>query len=448
MKDNYDVVIIGAGNAGQAAAAVVREAGKSVLVVDRRDFGGTCALRGCVPKKVLVAAAEVLDTIARAEQHHIRVPGATLDWKALVDRKRSFVRGVSAEVERDLREQGIDVVHASAHFAERGVLEIVGRRVRAGKVIVAAGSSVRRLPIDGSEYLITSEDILELDELPGSVVFVGAGVIALEFSHVFARAKTKVTLLQDQPRALARFDPDAVDALVAESRRLGIEIITGITVRAIRRKGEQFVVEYEAAGKTHLLEADCVAHGAGRVPDLASLELERAGVRLEEGKPKLDGYLRSRDNPDVLFAGDAVPESPQLSPVATYEGKVAGSNALGGEPSQPDYAPIPAVVFTVPALAMVGRTEQGAREQGLVYEVRKNDMTGWRSARTYAETTAFAKVLIDREQRILGAHLVGHGAQETIHAFSFAMRQDLSTTELKQIVTAYPTFHADIRYML
>jgi glutathione reductase (NADPH) len=451
---DYDLIVVGAGNAGLAAAGVAREAGWSVAVVERRDVGGTCPLRGCVPKKVLVAAAEALDQIARADAHRIAVGAATLDWPALMARKQTFVAGVPAELERSLAARGIDLLRGAARFVGRDAVDVDGRRFRARKFVVAVGSVPRRLPFDGADQVITSDALLELRERPASLAFVGAGVIAFEFAHVLARAGTKVTLLELLPRPLARLDADAVDALVAVTRSLGVDVLTGVSVRAVERDGAALAVHYTTeganGGEAATLRVDCVANGGGRVADLAGLALDAAGVGLRDGRPALDAYLRSVENPDVYFAGDANPTAPQLSPVATYEGGIVGRNLVGEAPQYtPDYRPIPSAVFAIPALATVGLTEDAARREGLAYEARAHDMRDWRSTRTYAERVAYAKVLVEREtDRILGAHLLGHGAAETIHAFALAIRHGLKSADLRETVYAYPTFHSDIRYLL
>ena len=445
MASACDFAVIGGGNAGVAAAKVAREAGKSVVLFERRELGGTCALRGCVPKKVLVAAAEVLDTIARAGQHGIRVGEPKLDWGKLIARKETFVEGVPDDFAKMLTKRGVRVVLGDVRFTSAHELEAGGERFRADKIVVAAGSIPRPLPIDGAEKLATSDDVLSLAELPQSVAFIGAGVVAMELAHVLVRAGARVTLLEAAPRPLSNFDADLVDALLGETRRLGIDVQCDVEVRRI----ESGAIVYAREGKEHTLQVDLAVNGAGRVPALADLALERAGVELDQHKPKIDRYLRSISNPDVLFAGDAFPGSPQLSPLATYEGAIAGKNALATEDLvAPDYTPVPSVVFTIPALAQVGLDEKTARERGFRFETKTNDLVDWRSARTYAETVSRSKVLIDESGRILGAHLLGHGAQETIHAFAFHMRHGLPASALAESIAAYPTFHSDLKHML
>jgi len=442
----YDAIVLGTGNAGMGAAGTLAKAGWKVGIVESWDVGGTCALRGCVPKKVLVAAAEALDAIHRAEAHAIDVGTPALDWAALIDRELSFVEGVPGDIEESLTKRGIDVIHGGARFVGRTELEVDGRRLFARKVVVAVGSVPRALPFTGAELSMTSDRFLHMRELPREAVFVGAGVIAFEFAHVLARAGCAVTMLEAAPRPLGRMEESVVDRLVERTVGLGVDVRTGVRVQRIDAKDGRYVVAFDEGDETRRLEVDRVIHGAGRVAALEGLELEVAGVDVEDGRPLLDDHLASRSNPDVLFAGDARGPGPQLSPVASYEGKLVAHNLLSPDaPRSPDYDCIPACVFTVPALATVGRTEQQARDDGVDVDVRENDMRSWRSARTYAETDAYSRILVDRATgRLVGALLHGHGAPETIHAFALAMRHGLPASALSDMVYAYPTFHSDI----
>jgi len=190
-----------------------------------------------------------------------------------------------------------------------------------------------------------------------------------------------------------------------------------------------------------------VANRAGRIADLDGLDLDAGGIGHDGTKIAVDSYLRSRSNPAVYVAGDALWSSPQLSPVATYEGRVVGENIVKGDRLSPDYDSIPTNVYTVPALASVGLSEAAAKSSGRAYDVKRHDMRGWRSAKTYGETVAFAKVILEKgSKRALGAHLVGHGAKEVIHLFAFALKHGVSADPLAATVYGYPTFSSDLKF--
>lgn len=449
MVAEHDVLVLGAGNAGLAAASAARAAGREVLVVESRDVGGVCPLRGCVPKKVLVAAAQTLDTVARAGTHQISVGTPLLDWPRLIERKRTFVEGVPAELEASLARRGIALARGRARFTGPHEIVVAGKRHTAKKIVVATGSTPRSLPIPGAEHLLTSDDLLELPSLPESVTFVGAGVVAFEFAHVLARAGSRVTLLEVAPRVLPTLDPDATERLAALTRELGVRIETSVTIERVEKRAWGYAIQHRSGHDSTVVRSEVVASGAGRVADLAGLDLAAAGITLERGRIELDAHLRSVENPDVFFAGDAIPGRPQLSPLATYEGRIVGHNLTHEDLRRVEYGHQPAAVYTVPALATVGSGEEAASAAGLDFEVRTHDMTGWRSARTYGETAAWAKVLVEkRTGRILGAHLLGHGAEETIHTFALAIEKGIPASELAERVYAYPTFHADLKYLV
>jgi glutathione reductase (NADPH) len=294
---------------------------------------------------------------------------------------------------------------------------------------------------------MTSDALLDLRAPPRSMVFVGAGVIALELGHVFARVGTHVTLLEVAPRPLGPFDEEAVEHLVAATRAVGIDVITGVKIHGIEPHADGLRVRFEHEGAERSLVVERVAHGAGRVPDLEGLDLASANVKTDRGGIVTGTPFRSASNSSVWVAGDALRDTPQLSPVATAEGRLAG-RAMLGEDVRLDYDAIPSCVFSVPTLATVGKTERAAGEAGLKFTVKRNDMTGWRSGRSYVERHAWAKVLVGEDDRIVGAHLLGHGAGETIHMFALAMKHGLRAADLKSFVWAYPTFSSDVQYLV
>jgi glutathione reductase (NADPH) len=208
-------------------------------------------------------------------------------------------------------------------------------------------------------------------------------------------------------------------------------------------------VLYEEGGSEHALEADRVVNGAGRIADVDGLDLAAGNIASNRGQIGLDASLRSTSNTSVYACGDAVATSPQLSPIATYEGRMVGRNIVEGPKHIPDYASIPACVFTVPALASVGLTQAAAEEKGIAFRVEVNDVRNWLSGRTYAETAAWTKVLIDRQtDRIIGAHILGHAGEELIHIFALAMQHGITAAEIRDLVYGFPTFSADIKSML
>lgn len=448
MPDRYDIVILGAGNAGFGVSQIAHAAGKSIAFVESDQFGGTCPNRGCTPKKVLVAAANALHEIELAPQHGIKVGPARLDWAKLIDRKSDMIDFIPGAMEDIAKNRGT-VYKGKAVFVDANAIEVEGKRIEAENFVIATGSMTRPLSIPGAEHLITSDDVLNERELPQEVIFIGGGVIAMEFSHVYARAGAKVTILEMMPQLLPWLDQDAVTAIQGESERLGINIKTGVQVEAVEKSGDRLQVHFIHDGKRQFVEASRVVNGTGRIANVADLNLEAANVAHDGIRIEVDEHLRSVSNPGVWVAGDALVHSAQLSPLATYEGRLVGQNIVENAGIKPDYSIVPSAVYTVPALSSVGMTETEAKQAGIDVDVMTSDMSSWFSARFYAETVAWAKVLVEKEtRRVVGAHLVGHHGEELIHLFALAMRHGINADQLGDEMYAFPTFAADIKSML
>jgi glutathione reductase (NADPH) len=447
--ERFDVVILGGGNAGMGVTVPTREAGMTVAMVEERDLGGTCPNRGCTPKKVLVAAAHALHEIERAKEHCITVDKPRLDWAALIDREKEMIKAIPERLSRLMVDRGVEVVRGHVAFVGPNAVKVADRTLEAKHIVIATGSRPRTLPIPGAEHMITSDEVLSERTLPREVIFIGGGVIALEFSHVYARAGAKVTILEVLPRLLAEMDADAVKRVQEESQRIGIDIRTGVTIRSITTKDDRLQVAFEENGTDQAIDADRVVNGAGRVANVDALDLEAGHVQRKDGRIVVDEYLRSLSNTCVHLCGDALWSSPQLSPIATYEGKIVGRNIVEGPTHRPDYSNMPSCVYTVPALASVGLTEAKAIAKGHKLKIHKSDMLGWLSARTYAETVAWAKIVVDEAtDRVLGAHIVGHSGEELIHTFALAMQHGISAAGLKDAIYGFPTFSSDIKNML
>jgi len=444
----YDLVVIGSGTAAQVVSFRVRAAAWSVAVIDHLPFGGTCALRGCDPKKVLIAGAEAVDLAGR-----MRSRGATgevgISWRDLIAFKRTFTDPVPQKQEQRYAEQGIEAFHGMARFTARDRIEVDGQTLHARHVLIATGARPVPLTFPGAEHVITSDQFLELDELPARIVMVGGGYIAAEFSHIAARAGGRVTVMQRAERMLTRFEPELVGWLMEKFSEIGIEVRTGTAVEAIERIGSGFHVHARAGSQEITAEADLVVHGAGRVPDLDALDLSAAGVAVENGRLVLNEFLQSVSNPAVYAAGDAATKGPPLTPVSSHDGKVVAANLLEGNRHRPDYRGVPSVAFTLPPIAAVGLGEAEVRAAGLTFRVNRQKASDWYTARRVAETVYGFKTLVEEGSGcILGAHLVGPHADEVINIFGFAIRHGLTAEDLKQTIFAYPTGASDVGYML
>ena len=448
MQTRHDLVVIGTGTAAMTAAMRVRAAGWNVAVIDVRPFGGTCALRGCDPKKMLIGGADAIDHARRMEGKGVSGQ-VHIDWPNLMAFKRGFTDPVPAKHEQLYANKGIATYHGRARFTGRNTIEVNGQLLEAKYVLIAAGAEPVKLGIPGDEHLITNEGFLALPALPRRIVLVGGGYIAAEFSHIAARAGAQVTILQQRERMLKGFDPDVVGWLMEAFEAIGIDVRLQTTVDAIERADGGYRVHASHRGQSTVLEADLVVHAAGRAPALDSLDLAAAGVITEHGGLKLNEYLQSVSNPSVYAAGDAAHRGPPLTPVSSHDAKVVAANLLEGNHRTPNYDGVPSVVFTIPPIAAVGLTEAQARERGGKFRVRSQKASDWFTARQAAEPVYGFKVIVEEEtDRVLGAHLVGPHVDETINLFALAIRHGLTAEDLKTTMFAYPTGASDVGYML
>lgn len=450
MRSKYDLVVIGTGSAASGVAYKCRAAGWKVAIVDSRPFGGTCALRGCDPKKVLVGAAELIDWNYRMSANGVLSKGVQIDWPALMRFKRSFTEPVPENREKGFAEEEIAAFHGRARFVDQTTLQ-VGDDILSGRhVVIAAGARPATLGIKGEEHLTTSTQFLELEQLPKRIVFVGGGYISFEFAHIAARAGAQVQILHRGARPLGGFDPDLVDLVLEATRARGIDVRVDTAVEAVEKKTGHLLVHAPTKEADQTLEADLVVHGAGRVPEIDDLNLEQAGIKRSGKGVFVNEYLQSVSNPAVYAAGDAaVSRGLPLTPVAALEGEVVASNLLEGNHRKPDYTGVVTVVFTIPPLASVGLAEAAAKEQGLKFRTNYAETSDWYSSRRIGLKHSAYKVLIEEEsERILGAHLLGAEAAEVINLFALAIRAGIRAPDLEEVLYSYPSSSSDISYML
>src|SRR5579859_3737010 len=291
MAKQFDVVAIGTGAGASAVASRCRAAGWQVAIVDSRPFGGTCALRGCDPKKVLVGAAEVIDWARRMKGNGIHSEQLSIDWRELMRFKRSFTEPVPKNREGMFAKAGIVALHGRARFVGPNAVQVGNEVLEARFVAIAAGQRPADLKIPGQELLTTSEQFLELDELPRRILFVGGGYIAFEFAHVAARVGSEVTIVHRGSRPLELFDPDLVEQIVARSRELGINVQLGTQAEGIVKGSSCLRVQASAAGQKRTFEADMVVHAAGRTPEIDDMNLDVARIAWDEQGVKVNEYL-------------------------------------------------------------------------------------------------------------------------------------------------------------
>lgn len=448
-SEQFDVVVLGTGPAGSTVARKAAAAGHRTAIVEAREFGGTCALRGCNPKKVYANAGHLIDRVRRADGKLIRGKDVSIDWNQLLKFKNEFTDSIPERSEQSFQDDGIMTVHGAAQFVSKKSLRVGERTLSAERIVVATGARPATLPFDGSEHAVQSDEFFELKSLPDKVVFIGGGYISMEFAHVAARAGSRVIIVEREGRVLESFDAKLVEILQNESRSIGIEFEFCTEVECIETVDADRYRVSLSNGES--IDCGLVVHGAGRVPNVDELDLKAGNVQSGDKGIAVDRHLRSQSNPHVFALGDCADSGvPPLTPSANEEARIVAKNLFADEPEAvPDYGVIPQVAFTTPCIASVGMTVEQAEEGGRKCEVLLEDTSDWNSVRKLGGGVAGFRIIVDQESdRLLGAHLLGPAAEETINLFALAMKFDLTATDLKSTLFAFPTFASDVRQMV
>lgn len=447
MSNPYDVVVIGAGPAGSMAALHAAELGARVAVVERNRPGGTCTNTGCVPTRVLAKTARTLRDIRGAAAYGIEVGEPRLIWPQTLARVRQVIEDVHANkrVSERIRAAGADLFfEGTAHFRSPNVIELSesGRMLQANSVVLCIGGSSRRLPFPGAEHALYPEQILELEELPQSVVIVGSGYTGVQLTTCLNAFGAKVTLLEVVPAILPGADKDVGQVLAESFQQQGVTIDTGISgVEQIELHNGMRRLHYSKNDQRHTVDCDAVILCAGWPANIEGIGLEEIGVESNKGFIKVNEYLQT-NVPHIFVAGDANGQG-MLVQGAHFEAYVAAENAVQGPSLQFKHDLMPNGGFTDPDHAGVGLVEEAARKQfpdTAVVVARYADLD---RAIIDNRTVGFLKLIVDRStDLVVGAHAAGENAVEVIQAVATAMVAGVKASRLAEIELAYPTYTA------
>ena len=451
---HFDVFIIGSGIAGQTCAKKLAKEGLNVAIADDREFGGTCANRGCDPKKVIYGLTHILQ-----RSNDLLGKGITTmpeySWKDLMAYKCNFTDAVPAVTEEKLEDLNITLYHQSPEFIDENTISVEGKTVTADKFVIATGLHPRNLGFDGCKLMKVSDDFLELETLPETMIFVGAGYIGMEFAHMAARCGVKVTVIDFAKRPLGNFDEDIVEELVKASKKLGIKFIFEADVRQVKHLRKNYEIEYLKDGKLQTAKAELIFNVAGRVPATEKLKLQKGNIEFNNNGIEVNSYLQNPTNKNVYACGDVSDHAVPLTPFSGREGSTVATNILAELNSKTTskkkitFPPTPSVCFTIPNVASVGILEADAKNESLEYIVKSGDGKDWYNARRVNTSVYAYKIIIHKEtDKILGAHLIGPQASEVINLFSMAIFKEMTAAELKQMVFAYPTWGTDVAAMV
>lgn len=433
---DYDLFVLGAGSGGVRAARIAAGLGARVAVAEERHLGGTCVNVGCVPKKLLVYASHFADAFEDARGFGWNVQSPRFDWRALIANKNREIARLNGVYRRLLEGAGVAVIEARARLVDATTVAAGDRTVRARHVLVATGGRPVVPAVPGAEHVITSNEAFFLDDLPGRVVIVGGGYIAVEFAGIFAGLGARVHQLYRGSLFLRGFDDDIRTTLADEMRKKGIDLRFETTVERITRRGDERLVAL-ASGET--IACDLVLYATGRAPNTADLGLEAAGVRLDgNGAVVVDAY--SRSSVESIFAVGDCTDRLNLTPVAIREGQAVAWTLFGAKPTTADHTGVPTAVFSQPPAATVGLTEAEARAGHARVDVYRTAFRPMKHTLTGRDEKTMIKLVVDAEtDRVLGAHMVGADAPEIIQGIAIALKCGARKADFDATVGIHPT---------
>jgi len=440
MAYDYDFLVIGGGSGGLAAARRAAAHGARVAIVEFDRLGGTCVNRGCVPKKVMWYAASVAHALDDAPDYGFSVERGAHDWAGLVERRADYIERLNGIYARNLERDGVALITGRARFVDAHTVDVEGRQYSAGRILVAVGGEPIVPDVTGAELGITSDGFFELAACPSRVAVIGAGYIAVELAGMLHALGAEVHLLLRRDLVLRHFDADLRDALMESLAADGIEVHTHLQVERLVREGRGITV----AGRddTRIEGLDTVMWAVGRRPLTAGLGLEDVGVDLDDrGHVRVDDYQDT--NVDGIHALGDVCGRFELTPVAIAAGRHLADRLFGGDPeAHLRYENIPTVVFSHPPMGTVGLTEAQAREHFGQHAVRiyRTRFTPLYHALTRHKTpTAMKLVCAGEDERVVGCHIFGHGADEMLQGFAVAVRMGATKADFDATVAIHPT---------
>jgi glutathione reductase (NADPH) len=435
---DVDLFVIGAGSGGVRASRIAAEHGASVMIAEQYRVGGTCVIRGCVPKKLLVYASRFAYEFEEAAAFGWTIKGAKFDWPTLIANKDREIARLEAAYRATLGRNKVGIVESRAVVEDPHTVRVMktNARVRARRILIATGGHPSMPDLPGIELAISSNEAFHLKKFPRRIVIVGAGYIGLEFAGLFAGLGAHVTLVHRGDEVLRGFDDDVRHHVRVEMEQRGVRVVLQHEVASIRRKGRALCAELTDGSQ---VEADQVMFATGRRANTAGIGLEAAGVALNRyGAIAVDASSRT-SVPSIFAIGD-VTDRLQLTPVAIREGHAFADSEFGANPWTVDHTNVPTAVFSEPEIGVVGLTEAEARESGRRIEIYRTSFRPMKSTLSGRATTVLFKLIVElSSDRVLGVHIVGEGAAEMIQMVAIAVKMGAKKADFDATVALHPT---------
>lgn len=436
---DVDLFVIGGGSGGVRAARIAASHGARVMVAEEYRMGGTCVIRGCVPKKLFVIGSHVRQELADAAGFGWTIPEASFDWTTLIANKDKEIARLEAAYISNVEKSGAKIVKTRAVLEDANTVRLMtGETVRAKYILIATGGAPNHgAVIPGIEHVISSNEAFHLEELPRRIVIQGGGYIALEFACIFANFGSDVTVVYRGDNILRGFDEDVRKHVRAEMEKEGITILTGCTVKQVDKHGKDYTTHLSNGSS---IASDKVMFAIGRHPNVANLGLEKAGVAInpENGGIAVDHFSRS-SVPSIYAIGD-VTHRFNLTPVAIREGHAFADTVFGNKTVQVDHANIPTAVFSQPEVGTVGLTEMQAREMYDRVDIYKTSFRPIKATMSGRDTRMLMKLVVDgATDRVLGCHIVGDTAAEITQAIAIAIKMKATKADFDATIALHPT---------
>lgn len=446
---DFDLIIIGGGSAGFAAAIKASQLNKKVAVVESGVIGGTCLNVGCVPTKTLLKAAEIYHYGKENPFAGLHMKQESLDFKEVIKQKNDLLAELRKAKYIDIYEsdENITLLKGRAEFINQDTIQINEKQYKASKYIITTGSRASVAEIEGLESVkyLSNIEIMELDKLPETLIIIGGGWIAVEFAQMFSRFGSKVTILQRSRRIVKNEEPEISEALEKALRIEGIDIITDLSFQKAYEENNRKYVAIIKDGNEQIFEGNQLLVATGRVPNSDNMGLEKAWVKVDEkGFIKVNEYLQT-SNSKIYAAGDVIGNY-MLVTVDAHEGSIAGENAIHNNVRKPNYKAVPHAIFTSPQVASVGLKENEAKKSGFEVDSRILDMTMIPKAAAIRNTQGFVKMVIDKNsKKVLGVHVICELAADIIHEATLAIQFDLTSIDIANTIHVYPTMTEAIK---
>jgi dihydrolipoamide dehydrogenase len=440
----FDLVVIGAGPGGYVAAIRAAQLGLRVAVVERDKPGGVCVNWGCIPSKAILKSADLYHQMKNAAAYGIVVKGLSVDYREVIRRSRKVSEKMSRGVSFLFRKNGIELIVGNAVLSSPTTVRAGDEEIGAGKILVAVGTAVRGLPgiePDG-ETVLTSDDALALETMPGSVVVLGGGAVGVEFAYIYRTFGADVSVVEMEDQLLPRTDREVAKELEKSFQKQGIRVLTGAPAKSLDKAAGELTVSLK--GKEERLPAEKFLVAVGRKPLTEGLGLEACGVKLTKGYVEVDASLRTAC-PTIYAIGDVI-GGMLLAHEASAEGVAAAEIIAGHETKAPDRDNIPACIFCQPEVATIGLSEEEAKRRGIPVKVSKFPFTALGRAVASGHTEGFVKMVAEeRYGEVIGCHIIGHGASDMIAELGLARTLEATFHEIGKTVHAHPTLPEAIR---